>query len=252
MSGEGIPILQTDQMNVIAHRIHSIRMKQDLWLEKDQTKWPTNIDSAKSIEQQIQIDKLQQQKLKLQADWEGFLHFEWKQLNRYNEVGMIGNPVKRTLDMVILPWVWTYMYRETKDKINKAVTKSQGTCNGGPRYCDKSFISETYAACVEQPIHQLMWAISAALGLTCKGYNVGNEFAEAPAPKFLFYMQPDAQFCQWWIECLKRPALGPDDVIPIQHALQGHPESPRIWDKYITNMLVDKFKFKNCTHEPCL
>ena len=33
MSGERIPTLQTDQMNVIAHHIHSIQMKQDLWLE---------------------------------------------------------------------------------------------------------------------------------------------------------------------------------------------------------------------------
>ena len=35
-----IPTLQTDQMNVIAHHIHSIRMQQDLWPEKDKTKWP--------------------------------------------------------------------------------------------------------------------------------------------------------------------------------------------------------------------
>ena len=59
MSGEGIPTLQTDQMNVIAHHIHSIQMQQDLWPEKDKTKWPKNIDSAESIKQQIQIAKLQ-------------------------------------------------------------------------------------------------------------------------------------------------------------------------------------------------
>ena len=140
-------------MNVIAHHIHSIQMKQDLWPEKDQPKWPKNIDSAESIEQQIQIAKLQQQKLKFQADWEGFLHSEWKQLNRYNEVRMFGDPVKRTIDMVILPWVWTYLYKDTEGKLNKDTTKSRGTCNGGPRFCDKSSISETYASCVEQPIH---------------------------------------------------------------------------------------------------
>ena len=65
MSGKGIPTLQTDQMNVISHHIHSIQMKQDLWPEKDQTKWPKNIDSAESIKQQIQIAELEQQKLKL-------------------------------------------------------------------------------------------------------------------------------------------------------------------------------------------
>ena len=95
------------------------------------------------------------------------------------------------------------MYRETEGEINKDATKSQGTRNDGPWYCDKSTISETYAACVEQPIHRLTWAISAALGLICKEYDVENAFAEAPAPEFEFYMKPDAQFREWWTDCLK-------------------------------------------------
>ena len=109
-------------------------------------------------------------------------------------------------------------------------------------------ISETYAACVEQPIHCSTWAISAALGLICKGYDVRNTFAEAPAPVFEFYMKPYAQFREWWTDWLKRPKLDDDEVILVLHALQGHPESPRLWDKYITNMLVDEFDFETCTH----
>ena len=65
-------------------------------------------------------------------------------------------------------------------------------------------------------------------------------------------MQPDYQFCEWWTACLGKPALKHDGVIPIYHALQGHPESPRLWDKYITKMLVDEFDFQTCTHESCL
>ena len=72
MSGEDIPTLQTDQMNVIAHHIHSIQMKQDLWSDKDPNNWPINIDSHELIEEQIWIAKLQRRKLKLQADWNGF------------------------------------------------------------------------------------------------------------------------------------------------------------------------------------
>jgi hypothetical protein len=33
---------------------------------------------------------------------------------------------------------------------------------------------------VEQPVHRLTWAISTAMNLICKGYDVGNAFAEAP------------------------------------------------------------------------
>ena len=58
-------------------------------------------------------------------------------------------------------------------------------------------MAETYAACVEQPIHQPTWAISAAINLYCKGYDVRNAFAEAPAPVDPFVMIPDAQFYQW-------------------------------------------------------
>ena len=65
-------------------------------------------------------------------------------------------------------------------------------------------------------------------------------------------MQPDNQFCEWWTEHIDKPALKPDEVIPIYHALQGHPESPRLWDKYITKMLVEEFDFETCTHESCL
>ena len=59
MSDEGILTLQSDQMNVIAHHIHNIRMKQDLWPDKDPNNWPMNIDSHESIEEQIRIAKLQ-------------------------------------------------------------------------------------------------------------------------------------------------------------------------------------------------
>ena len=49
MSDEGILTLQSDQMNVIAHHIHNIRMKQDLWPDKDPNNWPMNIDSHEQL-----------------------------------------------------------------------------------------------------------------------------------------------------------------------------------------------------------
>ena len=56
----------------------------------------------------------------------------------------------------------------------------------------------------------------------------------------------------WWGDRLKRDPLPKDAVIPIKHALQGHPESPRLWDKYISKILIDEFEFNSCTHESCL
>jgi hypothetical protein len=59
-------------------------------------------------------------------------------------------------------------------------------------------------------------------------------------------------FREWWTEHLKNPPI-PDDctVVQVQNAIQGHPESPRLWEKYIDKILR-RLGFKPTTHEPCL
>lgn len=163
---------------------------------------------------------------------------------------MFGKPVKRLPGMVVLPWVWTYHYKEGVG--GKDQQKARGTANGSARFFTLNTLGETFAACVKQPMNRLTWALSAALGLICRGYDVGNAFAEAPAPGFEFYMKPDEQFRTWWVEHLGNEPLAANDVIPIRHAIQGHPSSPRLWDKYITKLLIEEMVFQNCVHEPCL
>ena len=38
-------------------------------------------------------------------------------------------------------------------------------------------------------------------------------------------------------------------VLPALHALQGHPESPRLWEEHINRILIDKLNLRNTTHE---
>ena len=92
MSGEGVPTLQADQLNVIAPHLHNINNKQDIWTDKEE--WPVPIDSPESITEQIRISKLIRHKLQGTGEWDKFLKSEWKQLNRYNKVEMFGDPVK--------------------------------------------------------------------------------------------------------------------------------------------------------------
>ena len=67
--------------------------KYDLW--NDKTAWPDAINSSEMIDHDVKISKLQRKNLKLQLqdDWEDFCNSEWKQLNRYDKVGMFGNPI---------------------------------------------------------------------------------------------------------------------------------------------------------------
>ena len=52
---------------------------------------------------------------------------------------------------------------------------------------------------------------------------------------------------------LKRPLIKVGHVLPVRHALQGHPESPRLWATMIHGILTGStLNFSCASHEPCL
>jgi hypothetical protein len=93
-------------------------------------------------------------------------------------------------------------------------------------------LDETYANCVDQTGSRLFYAISAAENLLIFGADVSNAFSEAPPPKQGFFVQPDRAFHEWWVNHEKCPPIPDGYVIPILSAMQGHPESPRLWEKH--------------------
>ena len=58
-------------------------------------------------------------------------------------------------------------------------------------------------------------------------------------------------FREWYSEVEQKPHIPQHYVLPVNHALQGHPESRRLWAKKINSILMD-IGYKNTTHEPCL
>jgi hypothetical protein len=161
MSGEGVPMLQSDQLNVIAHHLNGINNEEDIWVNK--MEWPQQIDSVESIKEKVKINSMKRNQLKLTPEWDDFLKSEWKQLDRYEKVGMFRDPVQANQWMTILPWVWSYVNKEDP-LTGDTIWKSRGTCTGGPRYGAAITLAETYAACVEQPVHRLTWAITEGRG----------------------------------------------------------------------------------------
>ena len=123
----------------------------------------------------------------------------------------------------------------------------------GKRYGKAVTLAETYATCVAQPACRVYWSITASEGLLAFGADAGNAFAEAPPPMVPFYMKIDVQFMEWWVECEQNDPIPPDDyVLLVQHALQGHPEAPRLREIHIHTILVVHLKFTPTTHEKCL
>ena len=87
--------------------------------------------------------------------------------------------------------------------------------------------------------------------MTVIGADAGNAFAEADPPEDPIFMSIDDQYQRWWTEHLKRPPIPNGYVLPVQHAIQGHPESPRLWEKHINNILQE-IGFKSTTHKHCI
>ncbi len=83
------------------------------------------------------------------------------------------------------------------------------------------------------------------------GADVSNAFAKAPPPKKPFFIRPDKAFHEWWVNHLKHDLISPGHIILILSGMQGHPESPRLWEKHADKILC-KIGLTPTIHEPCL
>jgi hypothetical protein len=81
------------------------------------------------------------------------------------------------------------------------------------------------------------------------GADAGNAFAEAPPPREPFFMSIDDQYREWWTEHRNLPPIPTGYVLPVRHALQGQPESLRLWETHIHDILVTRLQFTPTTHE---
>jgi hypothetical protein len=147
---------------------------------------------------------------------------------------MFGTPVAVDSDAAVFRTVWTYAIKTLDGRY-----KARCTCDGSPRSGQAHILDETYANCVDQTGTRNFYSVAAAENLLIFGADVSNTFAKAPPPKQGFYIIPDKAFLDWWINHKKRPPIPHGHVIPILSAMQGHPESPRLWEKHADAILCE-------------
>ena len=160
---------------------------------------------------------------------------------------MFGPPVKLDSTEHVFDLVWTYV-----QKILDNRKKARMTCDGLARHGKVRILDHTYANCVDHTGSRIFYAAAAAEDLIIFGSDVSNASGEAPPPKQGFYIRPDRAFHDWWVNHKKRLSIPPGYVISVLKAMQGHPESPRLWEKHIHGILTNGLHFKNTIHEPCL
>ena len=154
------------------------------------------------------------------------------QLDQYDAQGMFGDPTKVDSEAAVFHTVWTYPI-----KALEGWYKACCTCDGSPHSGQARILNETYANCVDQTGTRIFYSIAAAESLLIFGADVSNSFAKAPPPKQGFYIIPDKAFLDWWVNHKKRPPIPNSHIIPISSAMQGHPESPCLWEKHAEAIL---------------
>ncbi len=112
-------------------------------------------------------------------------------------------------------------------------------------------LDETYANCVDQTSSRLLYAVTVAENLLVFGADVSNAFSKAPPPKQGFYFRPDKAFNEWWVKHKKRTPIPSGHVILVFSAMQGHPESPRLWEKH-ADAILRELGLTPTVNEPCL
>ena len=240
----GVPIIFHDQLNIISEHLQSIKLSMEERNKKHQKYLTAIIPQVSTLKSSKKRAKLTRKILKQQEDWSEWLQSEHKQLTQYENQGMFSDPTPIPPDANSLPFIWTYLIKECGTK------KARGVCNGSPRMKGTVTLGETYAASLDQTCAKIFWALNAAKGHIVVGADASNAFAEAPAPCAPLYMKLDSQFHTWW-KSLGRAPIPDGYGVKVHKALQGHPESPRLWAKLIDKVITD-LGFQTCRHEPCL
>jgi hypothetical protein len=181
-----------------------------------------------------------------QEDWNDWQHSDFLQLNQYSNQGCFGDPMAIDKDDAVFHLVWTYNIKAIDGR-----KKARCICNGSSWSGSVKVLDEVYANCIDQTSSRLFYAVSAAKNLLIFGSDVCNAFAEAPLPKQGFFIRPDCAFNEWWVQHKKSPPIPPDHVIPVLSAMQGHPESPRLWEKH-ADAILRELGLTPTMHKPCL
>ena len=231
----GIPQLYHDQLAHIAHHIFDIQHHQS--------------QSSSHIINKIKKKKFNTftlRELKTRDDWDQWNASIFKQLNQYDAQSTFDEPQPLPQGSNLLSLCWVYLIK------SDGTLKARCVCNGSPRFRGTVTLAETYASSLDQTGGRCFWAAAAINNYVVIGADASNAFAEAPPPVAPLYVRIDENYKRWYKHKYPdKPSLPDDYVLRVKKALQGHPESPRLWATLINN-IITKLNLKPCTHEPNL
>lgn len=188
------------------------------------------------------LPRLTRSRLKRLSSWPEWQQAEFAQLDAMAKQNMYGSPCTAPKDAIVLRQHWTYTFKADGRR------KARNCCDGSPRAAPNLRLADTYSSCVEQPCVRLFLALVAQLGYLIYSADATNAYANSPPPSQPTYVYIDDAYRDWYFSRFG-VKLDYELVLPVQHALQGHPESGKLWETLIHGRLTQDFGLRATTHE---
>ena len=100
-------------------------------------------------------------------------------------------------------------------------------CNGSKKAAPQLHaVASTWSSCVELPVQRIFLGIAADLNLTIYGGDATDAYAHSPAPNDT-YLAIDDAYSEWYKDKFGEE-IDRRYKFPVQHCLQGHPESGKM------------------------
>eukprot|EP00957_Ditylum_brightwellii_P032537 2465371-Ditylum_brightwellii.AAC.1 len=143
-----------------------------------------------------------------------------------NKCNKYGEPILPPKNTTILCSIWTYVVKHDGRK------KACNCCNGSVLKKKGNDYANTYSTYANQVGIRLFTSIVAIKNLLILGADETNAYAQSPPPSTPTFMRIDDQYDDWYKNKYDKE-LDRKHVLPVLHALQGHPESGALWGKYV-------------------
>ena len=99
-------------------------------------------------------------------------------------------------------------------------------CNGSKKAVPQLHaVASTWSSCVELPVQRLFMGLCADMGLTIYGSDAIDAYVHSPAPSYTYLAIEDA-YVNWYFK-KHGEQISKRMVLPVNYALQGHPESEK-------------------------
>ena len=250
LDDEHMPALTINTLHVIASHLHPNVDFSEQNVSTDELALCINALSSRALtDEEAALGTFTRRKLKTLSTWLEWQAGEFKQLDRFQALRMYGEPVPRPSDpkAIILRPHWQYKVK------NNGTRRSRNFCDGSPRAAPALHgIASTYSSCVEQPFQRLFFALSAHRGHGVYGGDAMDAYAHSPPPAVPTYVAIDEAYSDWYYAWYGI-RLDKSYVLPVLHALQGHPESGRLWEEHINMILKSpELGFHHTTHDRCI